>query len=178
YFLLGAHYRSQVFFSIDAMQSAKNARLSLVKKIAQVQKLASGKSAEKLGDVASTSLQSFKEALENDLSSPRALSILQTSLKDSSISASEMLLLVSKMDSVLGLNLEKEAKLLNEKNDSAINLHDDDSEKEEIEELIAKRQEAKKAKDFATADKIRSSLAERGIIITDTSTGTIWKRSS
>ena len=44
----------------------------------------------------------------------------------------------------------------------------------EVEKLIAQRQEAKKNKDFATADKIRDDLKARGIILKDTRQGTTW----
>ena len=47
---------------------------------------------------------------------------------------------------------------------------------EEIERLISERQEAKKRRDFAAADKIRKDLAERGIVLEDSSSGTRWKR--
>ena len=46
----------------------------------------------------------------------------------------------------------------------------------EIDALVAKRAEAKKAKDFATADKIRDDLKARGIVIEDTPQGAKWKR--
>ena len=46
----------------------------------------------------------------------------------------------------------------------------------EIEELIAKRQEARKAKDFKTADAIRDQLADMGIILKDTPQGVQWTR--
>ncbi|MDR2966053.1 MAG: hypothetical protein LBU88_09790, partial [Treponema sp.] len=47
---------------------------------------------------------------------------------------------------------------------------------QEIEELITKRAEAKKAKDFAAADNIRQSLKDRGIILEDSPSGTSWKK--
>ncbi len=46
----------------------------------------------------------------------------------------------------------------------------------EIEEMIAKRQEARKNKDFATADEIRAKLLEMGIVLEDTREGVKWKR--
>ena len=52
----------------------------------------------------------------------------------------------------------------------------DSSNDQEIEDLINKRIEAKKNKDWATADKIRNDLKERGIVLEDTPTGTTWKR--
>ena len=51
-----------------------------------------------------------------------------------------------------------------------------DPDKEKIEELIAKRAEAKKAKDFAAADAIRDELAAMGITIKDTRQGVQWFR--
>ncbi|MGP1458814.1 MAG: CysS/YqeB C-terminal domain-containing protein [Treponema sp.] len=54
--------------------------------------------------------------------------------------------------------------------------HDGDLEADEINALIVQRTEAKKAKDFAAADKIRDELNARGIIVTDTPQGTVWTR--
>ena len=53
---------------------------------------------------------------------------------------------------------------------------DDNAETAEIEALIAKRADAKKNKDWATADAIRNELKERGIVLEDSPTGTTWKR--
>ncbi|MGP1458815.1 MAG: CysS/YqeB C-terminal domain-containing protein [Treponema sp.] len=54
--------------------------------------------------------------------------------------------------------------------------HDGDPEADEINALIAQRTEAKKAKNFAAADKIRDELNARGIIVTDTPQGPVWTR--
>lgn len=50
-----------------------------------------------------------------------------------------------------------------------------DEEAAEIEALIAKRAEARKAKDWATADAIRDALAARRVVVTDTPQGITWK---
>jgi len=61
---------------------------------------------------------------------------------------------------VLGIETKREAQLLNS----------------EIEELIARRQQARKEKNFALADEIRANLLNMGIVLEDTREGVKWKR--
>ena len=65
-----------------------------------------------------------------------------------------------KLCDVLGLTVEKKEEILDK----------------EIEDLIAERQAARKAKDFKRADEIRDELLEKGIILKDTREGVKWKR--
>ena len=67
---------------------------------------------------------------------------------------------MTKLCDVLGLTLEKKEEILDE----------------EIENLIAERQAARKAKDFARADEIRCLLLDKGIELKDTREGVKWKR--
>jgi cysteinyl-tRNA synthetase len=76
------------------------------------------------------------------------------------------------MDRVLGLDLEKAAKSA----DSGAKSAENEEFAREIEEFIAKRAEAKKAKDFAAADSIRQTLKEKGILLEDSAAGTKWRR--
>jgi cysteinyl-tRNA synthetase len=181
YFLLGAQYRSQVFFSWDAMDGAKNARRALVKRAAQVLEAAGGTAAGSaaLSPKAKEYRDAFTAALENDLSTPQAMSQLQTAVRDGSLKPEETLALVRTMDGVLGLRLEEEAAALNKDRIASVNSssHEDDAEADEINRLVGERTAAKKEKDFAKADKIRNDLAARGILITDTPQGSVWKRS-
>ncbi|MCL2179900.1 MAG: cysteine--tRNA ligase [Treponema sp.] len=173
YFLLGGHYRSQIQFSMESLKGAGNARKSLIDKIkskfsqadiAEAGRLEIGtgiRSAEY-----TSYIEGFDKAIEDDLNTPRALAELWGLLKDAPASP-EALAAVYDMDRVLGLKLEeavtKSADGVNEKF------------AREIEELIAKRAEAKKAKDFAAADNIRQTLKDRGIILEDNPAGTTWK---
>lgn len=181
YFLLGAQYRSQVFFSWEAMDSAKNARRALVKRAAQVLDAVKGNvpDSSSLSPAGKEYLDAFKTALENDLSTPQAMSHLQTAIKDGSIKPEETLALIRNMDSVLGLRLEDEAAALNREKGTAVRIssHEDDPEAAEIDRLVEERAAAKKSKNFAKADKIRNDLLSRGILITDTPQGSVWKRS-
>ncbi|HBG65777.1 MAG TPA: cysteine--tRNA ligase, partial [Treponema sp.] len=191
-FLLGAHYRKQIYFSWEAMDGAKNARQALVQRVAKLAQAAGGKAAlcpekqyakgeaaktEGLGGKAKNYLEEFRTALENDLSTPVALSLLQKAVKDGSLAAAEALELVRRMDSVLGLRLaESAAAALDVPANAGAAAHADDPEAEAINALVAERSAAKKAKNFARSDEIRDQLAAKGIVITDTPQGPVWER--
>ncbi|MCL2809280.1 MAG: cysteine--tRNA ligase [Treponema sp.] len=187
YFLLSGHYRSQLRFSFESLQGAKNSRKSLVDKVRGL--------ANRLGiqetlinadcvPAVHTDLRGFKEkgneeiskyiegfdrAIEDDLNTPRALAEVWGLLKEAPATA-DTLAAIFDMDRVLGLGLEDAVKI---KNEAKINENNDE---QEINEQINKRIEAKKAKDFTTADNIRQSLKDRGIILEDGPAGTTWRR--
>jgi cysteinyl-tRNA synthetase len=113
-------------------------------------------------------LSAFNEAMDDDLSTPRALAELWGLLRDTGISSVDALKTALYMDRVLGLKLE-----------TAINGEEIQETPEfiaEIEELIAKRKAAKAVKDFALADKIRNELNQQGITLEDTKDGSVWRR--
>ena len=167
YFLLGGHYRSQLQFSRESLTGAKNARRSLMDKVRALAERAGGAAAAPDGDAARYG-DAFNAAIEDDLSTPRALAELWGLLRDSAVEPASALAAVFDMDRVLGLGLADVLKT----GDSA----GDDALAREIEGLIAERAAAKKAKDFATADAIRQGLKERGIALEDGPGGTSWRR--
>ena len=182
FFLLGAHYRSQVAFSWTAMEGAKNARKALLQRVEKVLAQNEGKLPEK-GAVAISAkgqeyLDKFTTALENDLATPQALSALQVAIKDAALSAEEILSLVGIMDGVLSLSLLEGASALYQEKKAAESATPAEMTPEdlEIQALVDERTVAKKAKDFARADAIRQELQERGIQIIDTPQGPQWKR--
>jgi cysteinyl-tRNA synthetase len=169
YFLLGGHYRTQLQFSYEALDSARNARKALADRIRVLSGKAAGDAAEDPRKVsnkkAAAYLAAFKTAIENDLSTPRALAELWGLLKDGDIPEAEILAAAFTMDTVLGLRLEDGAKAAKKETLPA-----------DIERLIEERTLAKKAKDFAKADKIRGDLKAQGIILEDGTNGTAWHR--
>jgi len=193
YFLLGGHYRSQLHFSYESLNTAKNSRKSLVEKIKSLadkigydgtQNISQTQSAKapqsSYTDLVDTQgleknitnyIEAFDKAIQDDLNTPRALAELWGLLKDSPASVL-VLEAVFDMDKVLGLGLKDS---LDKKNKES-NIEDKDFV-QEIEGLIAKRAQAKKTKDFTAADNIRQNLKERGIILEDSPSGTTWKRS-
>ena len=148
-FCLQSHYRRQLVFSYQGLDNASNIYKTLKTKI---------KSLKNEGKVENYQnyIEKFKKALEDDLNISAAITILYDSLKDNTLSDATKLYLVNDFDQVLGLDLLKEEKIEVE---------------DEIKELINKRNEAKKNKDFATADQIRDLIFEKGYIIKDTREG-------
>lgn len=176
FFLLNSHYRSQAMFGWEAMDGAKNARAALCKRVAKIVEAAKGQEADTLSPKASSHLAEFTAALENDLSTPQALGCLHVAIKDDALKPAETLALIRRMDGVLGLKCEEEAAKFKAATPSLSDNHEEDPEADEINALVAQRTEAKKAKDFAAADKIRDDLNARGIIVTDTPHGPVWSR--
>lgn len=208
FFLLGTHYRKQIYFSDEAMTGAKKGREALVQRIVRLAQNAGKDTLAGLADKtyakgeaagltglsgkAAEYLNGFRAGVENDLSTPVALSQIQKAVKDSSLAPAEALELVARMDSVTGLNLLKSA--LEAETAAAASLRTDaaagtgagnpasagssaaDPEAAEIDALVAERQQAKAEKNFARADEIRRELAGRGITLTDTPNGPVWKR--
>jgi len=166
YFLLGGHYRSQLQFSMESLKGAKNARKSLIDKVRSLAEKAGGNAPG--NENTASYIEAFNKAIEDDLSTPRALAELWGLLREETAAAGT-LAAVFDMDRVLGLGLEAAC-------GSGEKSEESEEFTREIEELIEKRAQAKKAGDFTTADKIRQSLRERGIILEDGKAGTVWKR--
>jgi cysteinyl-tRNA synthetase len=172
YFLLGGHYRSQLQFSWDGLSGAKNARKALLDRVKAL--------AEKAGPLpagvpqgiegAGKYTDAFDRALEEDLSSPRALAELWGLIRDNGLAPAAALAAAFDMDRALGLGLREAAERAWEKTP------EDEALGREIEGLIAERREAKQAKDFVRADGIRQALKDRGIVLEDGPGGTIWRR--
>jgi cysteinyl-tRNA synthetase len=161
YFCLGGHYRSQLQFSMEALDAARNARKNLVFRIAQLKEKAAGESEE--GDVKEIPFyRSFVEHLCDDLNMPQCLSDLWNCIKDETLRPSIKLKIAEEMDRILGLDLEK----------ATIDTDID----EYIEALIKEREEARKDKDFVKADRIRDELKKQNIILEDTPDGVRWRK--
>ncbi len=121
--------------------------------------------------------QRFEQAMDDDFNTPVALSVLFdlvreiNTLKKTDMNAAAGLGgLLKKLGAILGL-IQDDPEAFLRGQGSAEGLNDD-----EVESLVQQRIEAKKNKDWATADKIRDELKEQGIIVEDNAQGSTWRR--
>lgn len=156
FFVLSCHYRKQLQFSYEALTGADNGLKNLRNNIRNL-KDAEGANSSKEKIEAYKS--EFEEALYNDMNMPRCLAVIQSIIKDKTLLKKDKLSLIEDMDSVLSLDLTKveEEKVL--------------SIPEEVEAMARARFEAKKNKDFKTADELRAKLQELGYKVLDKSDG-------
>jgi cysteinyl-tRNA synthetase len=196
YFLLGTHYRSPLDFSDQALDEAKNALNGFYDLFARLDEQRESDVPERAGPIAETITdevgaairnleQSFRAAMEDDFNTPMAIAAFQkfrsaaNKLLDANLpraSRKRIRQAFLSVGSVLGLfqlshwQFVRESALQAEAGTSQLS-------SDEIEFMIAKRNEARKRKDFAKADEIRTSLAAQGVIIEDRPDGTSrWKR--
>ena len=175
-FMLSTHYRNPINFSDEILNQSKaglerlyNAKERLEFIISKLSDNAENAEELKLEEELNSFRQRFIEAMDDDLNTADALSIVFE--------------LARFMNSNVNENSTKEfaKKVLDEFNEltsvlNIVNKKQDDMLDEEIEALIQKRTEAKKNRDFKLADEIRDELLEKGIILEDTRQGVKWRR--
>ena len=176
FFMLNAHYRSPLNFSADLMESSKNALERITDAAARLRDRQTAASVQEASEDEKQMMQEeagfitkFEEAMDDDFNTADALAAVfelvkfaNTNVQEGSSAefAAYTLEVMTKLCDVLGLILDKKDDILDE----------------EIENLIAERQAARKAKDFARADEIRGLLLDKGIELKDTREGVKWKR--
>ena len=162
-FCLQSHYRNQLVFSYDALDTTKNTYQKLKNKINTLKD-----SENQIDESAFNKYQEkFKDAISNDLNTSLMLTTPYDVLK-ADINDDTKLKLISSFDTVLSLDLLK--------TDEANSTNDLDKELlKHIEEKIEERKQAKQNKNFELADKIRDELLNEGIIIKDTREGVTYE---
>ena len=176
FFCLQSHYRKALVFTWENLDNAATAYQKLIKRIAALQ--------ENDGPVdeavAKEYREKFLQQLGNDLNTAQGVTLLYDVLKAKTNDATKRAILAS-FDQVLSLSLLEKAAELREKEAAQTAATaggytvtgEGDSD---IDALVLARYEAKKAKNFAEADRIRDELKAQGIEITDQKNGAVWRR--
>lgn len=166
FFLLSGHYRSQLNYSQDNLDAAKNALTRLYTAL---------RGLPVVNDYAGESFeQRFKEAMDDDFNSPEAIAVLFDLVREINkvratdiIEAAKLAAMFRRLSAVLGVAQRDPEAFFQQAGDTDI---------AHVDALIQERIEAKKAKNFARADEIRKLLSEQGIALEDTASGTSWKK--
>jgi cysteinyl-tRNA synthetase len=149
FFTFSAHYRTQLNFSWEAMEAAKNSLRHLYNQIRNL----SGE----VGQVNMEYKNKFLERINNDLNIPQALAVMQDLLKSNLINKDKLATILD-FDKVFGLKFERT--LFKEE------------VPEEIRRLIEKREELRKEKKWQEADEIRRKINKKGWTVEDALGGT------
>ena len=173
FFILQTHYRSPLDFSEERLIEAQTSLGRLQNTREYIEELrgrdGAGESAKDLAEKAQALWQAFDEAMEDDFNTADALSAVFEMVKLANVSVTEESAkeLVSRVDETLRKLLDVLG-ILPERKKETLDA--------EVEALIAERQAARKARNFARADEIRNQLTEMGILLEDTREGVKWKR--
>jgi cysteinyl-tRNA synthetase len=167
--LIRGHYRQPLNFTWDVMAESRAAIESLDDLVVRLRRAAGGQGAAPSADdgleLVEEARQHFDEALDDDLNTPQAIATLNVLRRHvleerlGSMAAAAGLQFALRANRVLGV-IETEERSLDD----------------EVEALIAERQAARAARDFATSDRIRDDLLARGIVLEDTPAGVVWRR--
>ena len=179
FFCLQSHYRKSLVFTWENLDNAVAAYNKLIAKIANI------KDEGGLDEAVRAEYRAkFMKEMDNDLNTAMGVTALYDVLKAKTTGATK-LAIIGDYDTVLSLDLLKKAEAEREKKERAASqqsaggftvVSEDGTADEGIENLIRKRAEAKKAKNFAEADRIRDELKAQGVEVTDMPGGAKWKR--
>ena len=153
----GTRYRSEMHFDWDALQGQHRRLRDLRRLMGEW-----AKPADELSASAVAFDDRFRKAIADDLDLPRALVVLNE-VVGAGISDGEKYALLATWDAVLGLDLERDAR-------------EGFEPTQEMRDLIAERDAARAAKDFARSDELRVRLQELGLEVMDTAEGTTVRR--
>ena len=173
FFMLSAHYRSPLNFSAELMESAKSGLERIHNSYDNLMYLYENASTDEADEseykeAVDKYIKKFEEAMEDDFNTADAISAVFELVKyinqnvDDNTAKNALKLFIDNLTmlcDILGIILKKEEKLLDA----------------DIEKMIEERQQARKNKDFATADRIRDELLSKGIVLEDTREGVKYK---
>ncbi len=179
FFMLSAHYRSPLNYSSESLEQARAALNRIYLAMDNLQFLQENAAEGAMTQAEQESVQSFEswrqrfcEAMEDDLNTADAIAVIFELVRAVNTLAAKPD--VTRAYASVALEMLKElCGVLNIEKPAQQNAADEDAE---IEELIERRQAARKSRDFQEADRIRDELKQRGIVLEDTPQGVKWRR--
>lgn len=162
YWLLTAHYRSVVNFSLEAVLAAQNAFIRLAEAFI-------GFKSDKAGVIDGNFQEKFRTAINDDLNMPEAIALIWQLIKDHHLSPADKRATLLDFDQVFGLGLSAVEKL----DDSPASI---ESLPPDIFALSETRDEARAAKNWQKSDALRKEIESRGYEVKDMGEGSILKR--
>lgn len=150
YWLLTAHYRTLVNFTLEAVQGSQEALRRLVTTLSTF---------DDDGAQQKEYIEKCTHFINDDLDTPRAVALIWELLKDTSISDADKKATILAFDKVLGLNLKEQIASTHFKISK------------EIKELLDSREKAREEKNYTKADELRKAISEAGYEIKDTDEG-------
>ncbi len=157
YLCLGAHYRTQLEFSYESLDSAAKSLKNLRALSQQIQQTAQGKSAET--EKSRAWKEKFTAAMEDDLNAPKALAVTWEAVRSAELTAGEKLDFLQFADTILALDL------------FAAVPADSQPLPAEVEAMLEERARARAAKDWKKSDELRDAIAQAGYLVKDTPQG-------
>ena len=161
YLCLTAHYRSQLTFSFGNLKAAQNGFKKLSQRVIDLKQQSPKIEPRRIGKKAKNYQKKFLGFINNDLNIPKALALLWKMLDDKNLSEKEKYFLALEFDKVFGLGLAKKKK---------------EEIPKQVRELVKKREEYRKKKQWQKADEIRKKVEKMGYKIEDTKKGAKIKR--
>ena len=184
FLLASVPYRRQLNFTEDGLRQAASSVERLRNFVARVRNGKFPAGASTMAERAARANTEFEQGLEDDLNTAQALAAIFDLVREANIAmdrsefrqddAAPVLRTMEAFDAIFAVLGDDDAEKLRS---LGIASGDSATSDVEIEALVDERQEARKNRDFAKADRIRQQLAERGIILEDTRDGGVrWKR--
>lgn len=175
FFLLGSHYRNQIEFTWRGLEGSRTAHRRLLERVRDRIEVGGaeatyGEANTALTDEGRAYLAELDEAVSGDLNTAESLAVLTRMSRDEALGDADLRLLLGAFEAVLAIGLLDLTPEDVEASSGPLGI-----DSAEIDELLARREEARRTGDFATADEIRRTLERNRIEIRDTPAGTTWK---